>query len=162
MIRRSIVFTLALLLVLASAPGVAAKAHGTDRPMRADLTGEVNWTSDPIPGCAVQTVSDGRGTVTHLGLMRMHSVHCPPLGAGQVYHDGRMTLTAANGDTLTGTYDINGDPPYYYEITGGTGRFTGATGRLAFTYGFTWAPWENGAPVAPWYAYWHFWGTISY
>jgi hypothetical protein len=162
MIRRSTVVALVMLLVLAMAPGVAAKAHGTDRPMKWDMSGEINWEFEPIPGCAVQTVTDAWGAVTHAGWSRIHASHCPPLAPGEIYHDGRMTLTAANGDTLTFIYDFNGDPPYAADITGGTGRFAGATGHLHYTVEFTWAPWENGLPVAPWYANWHYWGTISY
>ena len=164
MLRRSAVFALAMLLVLATAPGAIAKPHGTDRPITVDVSGEINWTFDPIPGCAVQTVSDARGQATHLGRMTMHSVHCPPMGPGEVYHNGTMTLTAANGDALTGTYDINGEPPYSFDIDGGTGRFSGATGRLALSYEITWAPWDevNNVPIAPWSANWHYSGTISY
>ena len=44
---------------------------------------------------------------------------CPPPPAGE------FTLTAANGDTLTGTPD---DPSFQWEITGGTGRFQNSQG----------------------------------
>lgn len=162
MVRRSIVVAVALVLALALAPAAIADEHGTDRPFRMDMSGAIHWEFEAIPGCAVQTVSDSTGTVTHLGLATMHASHCPPLAPGELYHDGRATITAANGDTLTYDYDFNGDPPWTADFTGGTGRFAGATGHLLYTVEFTWAPWENGLPVAPWYANWHWWGTISY
>ncbi len=163
MLRRSVVLTVVVALVLAAAPSVLAKAHGTDRPFRMDVSGSIHWEFEAIPGCAVQTVSDASGSITHLGMARLHSSHCPPLAPGELYHDGKATITAANGDTVKLTYDFNGIAPYAAEIIGGTGRFAGATGHLLYTVEFTWAPWgEDGLPIAPWYANWHWWGTISY
>ncbi len=46
----------------------------------------------------------------------------------------RDPATAANGDTLVGTYDLNGKSPYAMRITGGTGRFDGATGAMMVTF----------------------------
>lgn len=162
MIRRSIVFVLALVLVLATAPGVVAKAHGTDRPFRADISGEIYWTFDQTdPQCPVQTVGDAWGLATHLGRVAWHSMHCPPVVL-PTYSIGQLVFTAADGDELTADYDVNGDAPYYAEITGGTGRFADASGRLEFYFVITWGPWDENGPVAPWYADWHFTGTISY
>ena len=70
MARRSIVFAVALLLVLALAPGAAAREHGTDRPIWSNQRGEVNfyWRGrtrrGPLPALAV---SDSYGTMSHLG-----------------------------------------------------------------------------------------------
>ena len=51
--------------------------------------------------------------------------------------DGVFTLTAANGDTVHGTYSgsiLPGLTGYLVSgpITGGTGRFAGATGTVVF------------------------------
>lgn len=162
MIRRLAVVAAALLLVLATAPAVAADEQGTNRPIDVRLSVTLHWEFVPIPGCPVQTVMDGVGLGAHLGLMTTHASHCPPMAPGERYHDGRMTFTAANGDTLTLDYD--GDPASTTPmvITGGTGRFAGASGQLHATVVFTWAPWDNGMPVPPWYLEAHYWGTVSY
>jgi hypothetical protein len=163
MIRRTMVLVVALLLVLATAPGVAAKAGGTDRPLRMDFSLTIYWTTEPIPGCWVQTNMEGTGVATHLGRTTMHARHCPPLAPGEAYHDGRMTLTGANGDTLTLTYDGDPNSTAPAVITGGTGRFVGASGQLRSAVEFTWNPFDqNGMPIAPWYATSHWWGTIAY
>lgn len=161
-LRRSAALVAALLLVLATAPAVAADEHGTDRPIDIRLSETIYWTFEPISGCPVQTVMEGTGIATHLGRTTMHASHCPPLAPGDDYHDARMTLTAANGDTLTLTYDADPAGTGAATITGGTGRFDGATGELNGSVVFTWAPWENGMPVPPWYAEGHFWGTVTY
>jgi hypothetical protein len=90
------------------------------------------------PECplGIMTVSDGEGTLTHLGHTVMHSEHCTPADAYNPY--GEMTLTAANGDTIEIIY--NGFAPYPAPtdesihgegdllVAGGTGRFAEASG----------------------------------
>jgi hypothetical protein len=55
---------------------------------------------------------------------------------------GSFTITAANGDTLSGAYagnitgfldDVTATNVFAAAVTGGTGRFAGATGSLAGT-----------------------------
>jgi hypothetical protein len=163
MVRRSIVAAVVVILALALAPSAFADEHGTNRPFRMDTSATIHWEFEPLPGCAVQTVTDGTSDVPHLGTATLHFSHCPPLAPGELYHDGRATITAANGDTLKMDYDFNGEPPYAGTITGGTGRFEGATGHVLYTVEFTWAPWgDDGLPLAPWYADFHWWGTINY
>lgn len=93
-----------------------------------------------IPGeCAggAQVVIGGVGSATHLGRYGFTAVECFNPGTGAFA--GTPTFLAANGDTLTGTYvgTVAGtdDPDVitYDEeltITGGTGRFAGATGTV--------------------------------
>jgi hypothetical protein len=82
-------------------------------------------------------VIDGTGQATHLGAYTYAATECfdPVSGA----FAGSSTLTAANGDAITGTYEghVSGtaDPNVIayqedFELTGGTGRFAGATGTL--------------------------------
>jgi hypothetical protein len=86
--------------------------------------------------CPVLTVEiRGTGNLTHMGLFTTDQSHCaaPPSPA---FTDGVFTLTAANGDQIHGTYSgefVPLDPPLFtidghFAITGGTGRFAGATG----------------------------------
>jgi hypothetical protein len=101
--------------------------------------------------------------MSHLGQVWIHWTHCPPI-TQPLYTNGHFTITAANGDTLIGTHDINGDPPYYMDISGGTGRFAGATGRIA-VYFQVQGEWDTGDPpfpINPWQAWWQMKGTISY
>jgi hypothetical protein len=46
-------------------------------------------------------------------------------------------------------------------ITGGTGRFDGATGAMMATFQLK-GDWANGQPVNPWQGWWQMKGTISY
>ena len=158
--RRLTVIAMAVLLVLAMAPGAVAKEHGTDRPIWANLSGEVNFYMQADPGCPVLTVSDSYGTMSHLGKVWIHWEHCSPVTL-PVHTNERFTITAADGDTLVGTYDFDGDPPYPMDITGGTGRFDGATGHLHLEAQLE-GEWANDFPVNPWHGWWQMKGTISY
>jgi hypothetical protein len=158
--RRLLAAGAALALLLAVTPGAVAREHGTDRPIWSNLGGEVNFYVQPDPDCPILTVSDGHGTMSHLGRVHVHWTHCPPVALPQ-YTNHHVTITAADGDTLVGTYDINGDAPYRMVITGGTDRFAGATGHLTFDFRVQ-GEWANGLPVNPWQAWWQLEGTISY
>ncbi|HKZ21333.1 MAG TPA: hypothetical protein VJQ57_14635 [Acidimicrobiia bacterium] len=94
-----------------------------------------------VPGpCAngdLNVVITGEGTATHLGRYSYHASECFNPVAGTFV--GEPTFIAANGDELWGTYSgsVGGtsDPAVitYSEsliVSGGTGRFVGATGEL--------------------------------
>ena len=78
------------------------------------------------------------GEMTHGGRFEGHASHCAQLGLapGVVsrYTDGRTSVRTANGDVLDGRYDNGTTDPQTgalhdtFTITGGTGRFEGATG----------------------------------
>ena len=92
----------------------------------------------PEDRCPVLTVEvHGTGHATHLGRLTGDQSNCAaPLGTTFAITDGEFTLTAANGDQIVGTYFgelVPLAPPLFsidgpFTITGGTGRFTGATG----------------------------------
>jgi hypothetical protein len=79
------------------------------------------------------------GTVTHLGLSTLHTRHVPNLETGAL-DQGTFRIVAANGDEIRGTYEGQGayDPERAdlvhgtaaFVISGGTGRFEGATGSF--------------------------------
>jgi hypothetical protein len=80
---------------------------------------------------------EGTGNATQLGKYTSHLTAQINLLTGHA--TGVATFTAANGDTLTTTVDGQGTPTTtpgvlsvveVYTITGGTGRFTGATGTF--------------------------------
>jgi hypothetical protein len=134
--------TTAVLFALATGGAAGAAQHGTDRPFHADGTGAVSFDFgnprdcpvSPLFGLPVTELIAGGGRATHLGHYELAATHCP---LGSQSADGWMTLTAANGDVLRGTYtndlaygpgtvDVTG----WLEITGGTGRFTDASGSI--------------------------------
>ena len=87
----------------------------------------------------------GSGSATHLGKATWSATECVDLLAnpGRAHvRDGRAVLTSANGDTLQLSYEADGALPDAagnvhvtgpYEVTGGTGRFEGATGGGTLT-----------------------------
>jgi len=100
----------------------------------------------PFKGSASETITDqvgnvittdGAGVATHLGNFTRHAV--VTLDGGSVI--GTVVFTAANGDELwldlaggfTSATTVGG----VYTITGGTGRFTGASGSADFSAAFT-------------------------
>ncbi len=93
------------------------------------------------PTCLSQFggTTSGSGKGTHLGVISLAASDCiTPMQNYFISNNGNLTITAANGDKLTGTYSgsfIPTDHPSIYmydnftiQITGGTGRFAGATG----------------------------------
>ena len=86
------------------------------------------------------TTTKAVGTATHLGRIDLVAEHCSYLdesGNPGPYTKGEMSITAANGDVLLGTYSdgISLTPPPLIEfvdvftfVDGGTGRFVEASG----------------------------------
>jgi hypothetical protein len=155
MIRRLSVIAVALLLTFALAPATLADEHGTDRPLTGSMTGLMYF----VPGdasCPFYTVTDGSGTMSHFGLVSAQSSHCAITHLG-----GQWVTTAANGDQLFAEYTVPRIPFRVY-ITGGTGRFAGATGWFDWDVHFqpVWGP--DGMPISPWAWEGTLTGVISY
>jgi hypothetical protein len=122
----------------AAAP--AAAAHGaappvTQTPIKGSCeirTVEAQVTTPPV----VRLITTGTCHYSHLGLTRVDGVQLvnPILGTSFT----EVTYTAANGDLLlatnSGTFTPSSSPTFstvgVTTITGGTGRFAGATGRM--------------------------------
>ncbi len=173
--RRSRMLVIAAALAgLLLVPAASAGQGGTDRPFRATLVGSVHWDFpgvSPSNCAAVTTLGEGTGEATHLGRVTVAWSQCPE--EPDYIMDGRMNLTAANGDHLYGTYDH--DDLSSVSITGGTGRFSDATGSLVVTYWLVPAflpmpPCDPETSVPPgclnvyvsWPAVWSISGTLSY
>jgi len=103
------------------------------------VTFNATSTADDVPedDCLLTVEVHGTGPSTHLGRLTVDQSNCAaPLGTTFAITDGEFTLTAANGDRIVGTYSgelVPLAPPLFsidgpFTITGGTGRFTGATG----------------------------------
>ncbi len=103
------------------------------------------------------------GEATHLGSFIGAGSHCSRLDLATgvaVYGDGVFMYTAANGDMLHGTYTNGYAPPDgtltdEATITGGTGRFVGATGHAceSGTADLTTTPPTFAATFGGWIAY---------
>jgi hypothetical protein len=157
------VFLLAATLVGGAVAANGNFAYAEDRPFEArwDGNAHLSETGDP---CIVRNDETGEGEATHLGRFTWSSVEFVDFCAveGGVAVEGSFTMTAADGDLLFGTYETVGlfgeDGNLHiegsFEFTGGTGRFTDATGSgdleaLAFL-----------SPGLPFIG--HFEGTIDY
>jgi hypothetical protein len=104
-------------------------------PFKGNLAGMATVT--PLGGPFVAVELGATGTATHLGKFKLEAPHI--VDQSTLTAIGTFTLTAANGNTLTA--DLAGtarmvEPPNVIAITetatvtGGTGRFTGATGSI--------------------------------
>ena len=115
-------------------------------PMQAAAAGEVplngseTGTFQILGSCEASGIVidvTGTGHATQIGKYSIHYRECFVPATGAVTA-GSFTLTAANGDIVFGTYVgqavPEGDSSVRFEdpgvITGGTGRFAGATGTL--------------------------------
>lgn len=133
-------------LVLAAAMWscMLAWAGPTQVPFKATVTTQETLRPDPgrcvAPPYLVGTTT-GSGTASHLGAITFTATDCITPGPTSFdFSNGKLTMTAANGDELRADYSGTLLPlpyttPYTlfsiqgtFTVTGGTGRFVGATG----------------------------------
>lgn len=118
--------------------GSAARA--TEVPFKGRLDGDFTFVPEPPPStfASVAFTSVG-GQATHLGGFSIEAPHRVNLATLPAQATGTFRFTAANGDTLTAAFAGLGTPtaiPGVFSIvetatiTGGTGRFAGATGSF--------------------------------
>jgi hypothetical protein len=84
----------------------------------------------------------GTGKSSHMGKISIAANDCITLGDNHYEFIGKLTITAANGDKLSGDYSgslVPTDAVLVYsfsnatfQITGGTGRSSKASGSMAF------------------------------
>ena len=137
-------FTTLLVWLAVVSPGAAvATAGGTDRPVKGTASGTVRLNL-----VTHNYAAEVSGTTTHAGLYRARDE-----GSGAFLPDfsfagtGELSTVAANGDELHGRTSLTTSPftPGAVEhtttqvqtITGGTGRFEGATGTVTGHYEVT-------------------------
>lgn len=124
-----IVISMVSATTIRGASSVPFKGAWSGKTVSADFT-----DFPPIVG----VVAEGSGQLTHLGRYTMTSPHTTDVVTGETIGD--QIFTAANGDTLTAF--CAGFPQFQpdgtvvgsldCDITGGTGRFEGATGSYTF------------------------------
>ena len=146
-------------MIFAVAPQAALADEGA--PFKASFAvafaGTPNTGTPPVTYCGgapllmvVEAHGDGSSTLGPLGFSLQKT------SGGGLFH-GCLTLTAPNGDTLTATYDATATAPTNANhftpasgtltFTGGTGRFSGASGSAHFTAVFAGFYPSLGPPV---------------
>ena len=124
--------------VLALALSSVASADPPGAPFVLVLQGNANPTPTSDP-CILTNTETGTGQSAALGAFTWESSEVVDLCAnGNADIDGHFTLTAANGDKLSGTYRTSAHLDFQagvitavgrYKLTGGTGGFAGARGK---------------------------------
>jgi len=109
-------------------------------PFRGRLSGDFTFTPEAPPSTfATVAFTTVGGEATHLGQFTIQAPHRVNLATLPAQASGTFILTAANGDTVIATFTGLGTPtssPGVFSIvetatiTGGTGRFAGATGSF--------------------------------
>jgi hypothetical protein len=106
-------------------------------PFKGTLAGGSTVAFDPPPSSFATVLFEGTGNATLLGQFTISVPHRVNFVTGSA--TGTMEFTAANGDTLTANFTGQSAPtsnPGVHTIvekaaiTGGTGRFAGATGTF--------------------------------
>ena len=146
-----------LALAVVTVLGLAGPAAGGDQvPFRGTLEGDVTRTPAPP---FVQVDIEATGTATQLGQFTLDVPHVVDPATRTAA--GSYQFTAANGDTLYAEFTGQATPTevpgvLYIEetaiITGGTGRFAGATGSFTAE---RWYDTADGTTVG------YFEGTVS-
>jgi hypothetical protein len=138
--RRLSLFVFVLFVSSIAAPAPAT-ASGP-RPFRGRVTAQWDNIYEALPlslgGIGLAHFAGG-GPVTHMGnTMQVGSLTLEePIGPGVFPGSGTVTITAANGDSLTFDYvgvlyAATGEGIGSFTFTGGSGRFAGATGGGSF------------------------------
>jgi hypothetical protein len=136
--RTLLALTSSLAALAVAAPGAAvAKQGGTDRPLQGSASS--TDTNNLVTGAGT---GQGPAIISHLGRGTFaHSFTAAPTGPNTLGVAGTETYTAANGDQVFATFTGGGtftglavgetaQVTGVATITGGTGRFAGASGTL--------------------------------
>jgi hypothetical protein len=134
--KRALPKACGLLVVLAALALPVQALAGKQVPLKGHDKGSFTLTANGCGAGVFAVVVDDAGNATRLGAYAYHSNECFNGATGEF--SGTFTITAANGDTISGTYagavvDVVGNLGFYEqdnEITGGTGRFAGASGEF--------------------------------
>lgn len=122
----------------AAAFPITAFSGPKDVPLKMSL--EIQDQVGFMPNCPSKFGSTitGKGKSSHLGKVSLATTDCITPTGDHFTFKGEFTLTAANGDKLTGDYSgsfvpVGAGPVYKLadaelRITGGTGRFSQANG----------------------------------
>jgi hypothetical protein len=134
--KRSFALLASALLILG--PTAASEARSHARPFAVTLDGNASPVFQP-DGCTIINDEEGTGHARHMGAIawQSHEVVETCLNPAGADVTGQFVLTAANGDQVFGTYTTLAHLDFgagqvtafgHFQITGGTGRFSGAGG----------------------------------
>jgi hypothetical protein len=121
------------------APDVVVGAATKGVPFKGRLEGTYTFAPDPPPSPFASVHLEATGNATHLGRFTLDAPHRVNVANLPVTATGIFEFTAANGDKVTADFTGLGTPtesPGVFAIvetatiTGGTGRFVGATGSF--------------------------------
>lgn len=138
-VRKLAVGAAAAVVVLVGMPTVASAA---ELPISGSFSGTGGLFGPP---CSFIPVHEyGTGDWTSLGAITFSFELCTEQGTPNPISSGTMTVTTAEGTLtgdLTGTVEAGGPGPEFplhfeWTVTGGTGRFEGATGQVAMEGAF--------------------------
>ncbi len=150
--KRATILLVALALLLTAAAPVAAKGDH-ERPFKGTAQGYGMVQEDlSCPPVDLRSVFTTTGRATHMGKLQLDFYNCTP--PGSTVTGIEMTFVAANGDKVFADYAAAGLPPvgpdpmlleitYEFEITGGTGRFEGASGGGLIMADIEWPGFET-------------------
>jgi len=151
---------LAVLLVGALVLPVSAQA---ERPMYGRFIGYGIAVDQRCPGALTLGFAVS-GNATHLGAFAGTGTNCTEFTlateAVDIW-DGAVTLEAADGSTLTTSYEGGQGAPaagvasfaHTHAVTGGTGRFEGAAGELTVSGSIDFASLTISGTVSGWLSY---------
>lgn len=116
------------------------KGKKVSRPLTSTGSGSISYIPNGCGDGTLQFRSEGTGNSTALGLQKQVTTFCINPATGQVIGSIGGVGTAANGDKLyytlagAGIDAASGFMYQEYIFTGGTGRFTEATGNMTLLY----------------------------
>lgn len=161
----------ASILVLWAAPGGVAAGATTERPWAGSSVGQTWFDVINPKDCdaGITTRVDQPAMATHFGKAYLVMAHCPTGVLSDNFADSTFMLTSANGDAVFGTYvgrlddyiEVLGEESsgtLYVTITGGSGRFEGATGSAVVEAHFIFEGYDDLSWA--WWATWR--GSLSY
>ena len=124
----------------ATPAAAGSKSAAQELPFKGTLEGSFTFIPDPPPSTfASVDFAPLTGNTTHLGRFTLTGPHRVNLATTPAIAIGTFEFTAANGDTLRASFTGLGTPTATpgiasivetATITGGTGRFAGATGSF--------------------------------
>ena len=163
---KKIAFLSVLVLVLTIPSTVVSKSNSNAKVVPKEISGTMDGRfafDGPWEG-PWEVTGDLSGTLHHLGLSGMQTSHITsPTGS---LTGGTFTIESANGDLIQGSYTASADMisddqvqgTATLSITGGTGRFDGATGTVDASFLETLDDLTYSSAKVTWYLA----GTIYY
>ena len=132
----------ALLMKAKEELGQSSKSNPkqVSRPFKGKGSGAISYIPNGCGDGTLQFRSEGTGNSTHLGLQEQITTFCIDMATGAPIGPIVGVGTAANGDKLfysligAGTDAATGLMFQEYAFSGGTGKFTDASGNLTLLY----------------------------